>query len=220
MVTEKFNNHTDLLWDMQPDRSYIIRRMVENAIEKVVQRYNSPTAEPRGSSIETRVLTPEEKVIIDAANGLYGPFAREAVYRARINHPKEVGIYFAESDTISQTAPHLAENRRQEVQNNPAQTSAVVGSPHNRSRKNNDGNAYNRRYRRSYGPSYSSGGKVSGIYNSKIFSRLRPLQKEYHRDRANPAAKVLAFPNRQNQGAASQGTIDERVRKYKLPDAA
>ena len=242
MVTKKFISilqNFDIMAQDMKDINYFIRRMVDNATEKVAQRYNSPTTEPRNSNISAKVMTPEEKIIIDAANGLYGIAGKVAVYIARSKHPREIGIYMPESDVITQTAPYLAETRRWEAENNPARTSAVIGQPKNQKSNEPGQERYAPRYRKYIGPIYSVKSKASKVYNniaeavSKIFLRLRQ-GKVYVPESQRSAdvgynknkAVVLAFRNKNPQQSpnpnifASQETIDDRVRDYKLPKAS
>ena len=208
--------------------NYFIRRMVDRAIETVVQRYNAPTTEPKGNNISTKVMTPEEKLIVDAANGLYGIAGKVAVYIARSKHPREIGIYMPESDVIAQTAPYLAETRRGEAENNPTRISAV------KNQKSGDSSQgrYGPRYRRTYGPRSQSGGKISKVYSTaELFGKLRPVQEKYDTNRTkSPPAQIVDIntyksrpnqnPNILSQKLNSQETLDDRVRCHVINQAA
>ena len=159
---------------MVKDLSYFIRRTVFSAVEKVVQRYNAPATEPRGNNLSAGVISTEEKIIFDAANGHYGLAGKVAVYIARSKFPREIGIYMPQSDVIAQTAPHLAETSRTESENHPARTSAVIGQSQNGNLNNFSQGRYEHRYKRPYASDYRPDKKDAKVYTTaQLFGKLR-----------------------------------------------
>ena len=227
MVTERFKNDIIILAFRQQNMTLQIYRMVQSSVDQVVALHKSPSAEPRSYGLASRVQTREEKMIVDAANGLYGPSGRAAIMMARIKYPNIIGQYFPECDVMQDMAPNLAEKRREEMVNKPQLTSSI----HDGTSSNNIDESRKSRnepqYIKTYGVRYPSNGDNSPVYNqADVFRQLRQgvnsavpqnrFRTGYNPHITNNPTAQTAKSNNLNQYTNSPGTLDDRVRHIKL----